>query len=106
MTRSIFVVCIALLLAACGAEKKEKEAMEQMAKPIDCKYAEGDLRALNSERAHTMDQIADGVTSISPVGAVAGLLEGTEGTKIKVATGDYNKAIDKRIADIKSKCGV
>jgi hypothetical protein len=37
---------------------------------------------------------------------VLGIVTGTEGTKIKVATGEYNKAIDKRMAEIKEKCGV
>ncbi len=108
MIRSILVVSMALLLAACATEKrlKEKEAMEQMAMPIDCRFSDGDLRGLKSERAHTMDQIADGISSIVPVGALSGMLTGTEGTKFEVASGDYNDAIDKRIAEIKSKCGV
>jgi hypothetical protein len=47
-----------------------------------------------------------GVTSIYPAGLVLGLLTGTEGTKIQVATGEYNKMIDKKIAQIQSTCGV
>jgi hypothetical protein len=35
-----------------------------------------------------------------------GVASGTEKTKIEVGTGDYNKMIDKRIAEIKEKCGV
>jgi hypothetical protein len=37
---------------------------------------------------------------------VLGIVTGTEGTKFKVATGDYNKALDQRIAEIQSTCGV
>ncbi len=108
MIRSILVVSMALLLAACATERrlKEKEAMEKMAMPIDCRYSEGDLRALNSEKVHTMQQIADGISSIVPVGALAGLMTGTECTKFEVASGDYHDTLDKRIAEIKSKCGV
>ena len=108
MIRSILVVSMALLLAACATEKrlKEKEAMEKMATPIDCRFAEGDLRALNSEKVHTLQQIGDGISAIVPVGALGGMMTGTEGTKFEVASGDYNDAIDKRIAEIKSKCGV
>ncbi len=108
MIRSILVVSMALLLAACATEKrlKEKEAMEQMAMPIDCRFSEGDLRALNSEKVHTLQRIADGISAIVPVGALSGMVTGTESTKFEVATGDYNDAIDRRIAEIKSKCGV
>jgi hypothetical protein len=31
---------------------------------------------------------------------------GTEKEKLKVGTGEYNKMIDKRIAEINEKCGV
>ena len=108
MIRSILVVSMALLLAACATEKrlKEKEAMEQMDRPIDCRFSEGDLRALNSEKVHTLQQIADGISAIVPVGVLGGVMTGTEGTKFAVASGDYNDAIDNRIAEIKSKCGV
>lgn len=47
-----------------------------------------------------------GVTAIVPAGLVIGLVTLTEGTKIEVATGEYNKMIDARIAEIKSTCGV
>jgi hypothetical protein len=35
-----------------------------------------------------------------------GVVTGTEKEKLKVSVGDYNKMIDKRIAEIKEKCGV
>jgi NADPH-dependent curcumin reductase CurA len=37
---------------------------------------------------------------------VVGLVTGTEKTKLEVGTGDYNKMIDKRIAEIKKTCGI
>ena len=38
---------------------------------------------------------------IVPAGIVVGLVTGTTGTKYRVATREYNKKIDERIADIK-----
>jgi hypothetical protein len=35
-----------------------------------------------------------------------GVVTGTEKTKAKVAIGGYNDMIDKRIAEIKEKCGI
>jgi hypothetical protein len=34
-----------------------------------------------------------------------GLLMGTEGTKLQVATGEYNQKIQDKIDDIRSRCG-
>jgi hypothetical protein len=47
-----------------------------------------------------------GVTSILPIGLVVNTLKGTEGKDMEMATGDYNKNIDKSIAAIKKKCGL
>jgi hypothetical protein len=108
MKKIALMICItfifAVLFAACASDYKKGE--QELKQPINCATAEGDIRSLQHEKAHVADQVALGVTSIVPVGLVAGVATGTEGTKVKVATGDYNKMIDKKIAEIKQKCGV
>lgn len=74
--------------------------------PIDCSTAQGDLRLLQHEKANVAERVAEGIEAIYPASLVTGLLTGTEGTKIKVATGEYDKAIDERIAQIKATCGI
>jgi len=74
--------------------------------PVNCATAEGDIRVLRGEKAHVAERVAQGVTAIYPAGLVVGLLTGTEGTKIRVATGEYNKKLDAKIAEIQSTCGV
>jgi len=37
---------------------------------------------------------------------VAHVAGGTEGDEAKVASGEYNKMIDKKIAEIKQQCGM
>ena len=68
--------------------------------------SEGDIRMLPSEKAHVTDQIAAGVTAIVPASAVMSVASGQEGEKLKVGTGDYNRRIDARIAEIKQECGL
>jgi len=102
----VMAVLICLAFSVPGYAMKEKEVLEGMKQPINCSTAEGDIRVLESEKDHVARQILDGVTAIVPAGAVLGILMGTESTKLKVATGDYNKMIDKRIAEIKSECGL
>ena len=105
MNKVILLGCIVTLLPACGAFKAKKVEKE-MKQPINCAHAEGDIRVLQSEKAHVASEIANGVTAIIPASLVIGLVTLTEGEKIRIATGEYNKAIDKRISEIKSQCGV
>ena len=102
----VMAVLICLAFSVTGYATDEKKVMEEMKQPINCATAEGDIRVLESEKAHVAKQIIDGVTAIFPAGAVLGILMGKEKTKLEVATGDYNKMIEKRIAEIKSECGL
>ena len=98
-----FAVCAAVtMMAACSPISKE--AKEELAQPVNCATAEGDLRVLEKEKAHAGNQALAGVTAVAPAGLVLGILTGTEGDKIKVATGEYNKQIEAKIAEIKKAC--
>jgi hypothetical protein len=101
----IMVICLMISLVACAA-KKQKKVEQEMKQPINCATAEGDIRVLKSEKAHVGQQIAEGVTSITPPGFVLGVVTGTEKEKVKVGVGEYNRMIDQRIAEIKETCGV
>ena len=96
MKKALLIVLSIVLVAACAPITKQEK--QELAKPIDCRTAEGDIRVLQSEKAHVAQQIANGVTAIVPAGLVIGLVTGTESDKIKVATGDYNNMIDQKIA--------
>ena len=100
-----FLGCALLFLGACKGEEYKKNVKE-LQQPINCATAEGDIRLLQHEKSHVSDQMAAGVTSIVPAAAVVGLITGTEGEKLKIASGDYNRRIDARIAEIKQECGV
>jgi len=99
------IVVLAVFCSGCAFQYKKDEAAAKNA-PVNCATADGDIRVLQSEKAHVASQIAMGVTAIYPASLVVGLLTGTEGTKIQVATGEYNKALDAKIAEIKSTCGL
>ena len=97
-------VCLVALLSGCAYGFKENE--KAMKQPVNCATAQGDLRTLQHEKANLAQEVAMGVTMIYPAGLVIGIVTGTEGTKYQVATGEYNKMIDARTAEIKSTCGV
>lgn len=100
----LLAVCLTVSVVSCAS--KYKKAEKDAKKPVNCATAEADIRVLKSEKAHASDQLAAGVTAIVPIGLVAGVVTGTEGTKAKVATGEYNKMLDEKIAEIKRECGI
>ena len=51
-------------------------------------------------------QLVSGATAIAPAGLALGIVTGTEGDKLEVATGNYNTQIDRKIAEIKAGCGL
>jgi hypothetical protein len=102
MKRILLTVMVVVLMSACAPITKQEK--QELAKPVNCATAEGDLRMLQSEKASVGKMIADGVTAVVPVGAVIGIVTLTEVDKFKVATGDYNDMIDKKIAEIKAQC--
>jgi hypothetical protein len=97
-----------LLCFPTGCAMQQKQVSQDLDRPgrIDCRTADGDLRVLQSEKAHVGQRLVEGATAIYPADAVMGILAETEGTKLQVATGDYNDKIDARMAEIKSKCGI
>jgi hypothetical protein len=107
MSQRIFVAILGILLVS-GCAMHQKKVMHTLENPapVNCATAEGDIRVLESEKTHVAGQIIEGVTSLTPAGAILGILTLTETTKWKVAVGEYNKMLDKRIAEIKSECGL
>jgi hypothetical protein len=95
-------------IAVVGCAFQQKNVEKELASPaqVNCATADGDLRLLQHEKANVAERLAEGVTSIYPASFVVGVVSGTEGTKLKVATGQYNKKIDARIAEIKETCGI
>jgi len=104
---SVTLISILALTSAggCASEQKKVEKELTSPDPVNCATAQGDIRVLQHEKANLAERVVEGVTALYPASAVLGLVAGVEGTKLKVATGDYNKAIDDRIALIKQKCG-
>jgi hypothetical protein len=104
MKKLLLTILALVLVAACAPITQQEK--QELAKPVNCATAEGDLRMLQSEKTNVAQQIANGVTAIVPAGAIIGIVSGTEGDKFKVATGDYNNMIDQKIAEIKQKCNI
>ncbi len=104
VVNTISAVCILISVAGCAGNQKRVE--QEMKQHINCAHAEGTIRALQHEKAHTGDQIVAGVQAIVPACLVIGIVTGTVCTNVRVATGEYNKMIDERLAEIRRTCGI
>jgi hypothetical protein len=105
MGTGLFAIGLAAMLGGCAMQEK-KNAQAAQAMPVNCPTAEGDIRVLQGEKASTAAKIGNGVSMVVPIGLVVGVVTGTEKTKYQVSTGEYNKMIDTKIAEIKTTCGV
>jgi hypothetical protein len=96
------------LLVGCSAQAPAPQADVQanLAKPIDCATAMADIKTLTSEKARTSQEIEDGASSIIPIGAVAHMFGGSEKDSLEIGTGEYNKKLDAKIAEIKQQCNL
>jgi len=93
-------------LGGCAMQQKEAMKEASTSHPVDCRTAEGDIRVLQNEKAFLVERAAEGFTAVTPAGAIAGVVMGTELTKVEVALGVYNAKLDERIAQIKAVCGL
>ena len=59
---------------------------------------------MNAEKSHTADQIVAGIGAITPIGLFAHAVKGDSKKNAKIASGDYNKMLDEKIAKIKKQC--
>jgi hypothetical protein len=96
------------LLAGCASQAPapEKQVKASLAQSIDCSTAQADIKTLTSEKARTTQEIENGVSSIIPIGAVAHLLGGSETESLEIGTGEYNRKLDAKIAEIKKQCDI
>ncbi len=106
MKGTVVAFSICALAVGAGCSPISKTAKEELAQPVNCATARGDIRILENEKAHVAEQVANGVTAVMPAGAVLGIVTGTEGDKLEVGTGEYDRKIDRKIAEIRRVCGL
>jgi hypothetical protein len=108
--KKLAVVAGLVLLSACGSPVSQ-DSRDLQAKPINCADAKEDIKALEAEKASVLKRMGAGAQFVIPVAVVVNIFQegsGNDAVKDKnsVASGEYNKALDAKIAEIKSTCNV
>jgi hypothetical protein len=100
---------LALLATACAPQSDDRSMAQSGAQSgqINCATAEADIRVLESEKTHAMNQLEGGGTTIVPSGLV---------TEPEFQSGDiqdggvdatqYHEYLDDRIQQIRTTCGL
>lgn len=110
----------AAFLVGCESMNMAEERDEGLMAPVNCATAQGDLRVLEGEKKHVMEQKAAGASTVWPSSAAFGggpaggvTEEGVnteevaqEQSNIQVQIDDYEQAVNEKIAKIKSACGL
>ncbi len=104
MKKCVLVVLFGILLVGCVEREKKIAHYLDNPPPVNCAKADHHLRVLEKEKKSVGERTLSGVTAITPIGLVSGILTGTESTKIEIATGEYNDMLDTRIAQIMREC--
>jgi hypothetical protein len=100
------LLAVALVCWVAGCQAIPKEAKIELAKPVDCSTAQQDIAILEKEHASVAKMFLDGVTAVTPYGAVLSILTLQEKDKLEVAIGEYNHKLKRKIEEIKTTCGL
>jgi starvation-inducible outer membrane lipoprotein len=100
------LLAVALVVSLAGCQAIPKEAKIELAKPVDCSTAEQDIAILEKEHASVAKMFLDGVTAVTPYGAVISILTLQEKDKLEIAIGEYNHKLKRKIEEIKTTCGL
>ena len=104
-TKTLLIPCAMLLIAGCAATIPEEEK-QTLAKPVDCTTASQDIAALEQQKATPGEEALSAARTVLPAAAVVGAARGELKDRASVASGDYNREIEAKIALIKTTCGL
>lgn len=102
LTASLFAIAAVWLTAGCA--QKYKKVEDSFAEPINCSTAWADIQWLQSNKVDKATEAAEGAKFALPTTIIVGSITGTAGAQYEVGTGEYNRKIDERIANIKETC--
>ena len=95
---------MAAVILAAGCAQKYKKVEDSFAQPINCSTARADIQWLQSNKVDKATEAVEGAKFALPTTIIVGAITGTGGAQYEVGTGEYNRKIDERIANIKETC--
>ena len=91
-------VCMCLVLGACATPMAMRDI--EAVKP-SCARIDKQIAKLKREKAQNDQRLLAGIQSVAPALAVLNLIGGTYGTNVSIATGEWARAIDRKMAELR-----
>lgn len=99
------VLAAAVLLSACAAPMRMREIEAVSA---HCGNVSHQIKMLEDEKAKNDNRLLAGIQSVAPAGIAFNIVRGTFGRNVMIATGEWARAIDIKLAELQRKraaCG-
>ena len=97
-------VCLALaaalLVSACAAPMRMREIEAVSA---NCGNVTQQITMLEEEKAKNDNRLLAGIQSVAPAGIAFNIVRGTYGRNVMIATGEWAKAIDAKLVQLRAK---
>lgn len=97
------LIMVLIILSSCASRPTTKEIHATVP---NCQNAQEQVKMLHEEMVTTQRRALAGVTSVVPSLAALTLIAGQYPTNFAIATGEYEKALDKKINEIEQTCGL
>ena len=96
--RLLLLLGVSLLFAGCAAPMTMGEI--RAVKP-NCAHIDKQIATLEREKAQNDQRILAGVQSVAPALAALNIIGGTYGTNVSIATGNWARAIDSKLVELR-----
>jgi uncharacterized lipoprotein YmbA len=92
------LMAVGLLLTGCATPMTMREI--HAVKP-NCARIDRQIAALEKEKRENDQRLLAGIQSVAPALAAINIVAGTYGRNVAIATGDWAKAIDRKLAELR-----
>jgi uncharacterized lipoprotein YmbA len=92
------LMAVGLLLAGCATPMTMREI--HAVKP-NCARIDRQIAALEKEKRENDQRLLAGIQSVAPALAAINIVAGTYGRNVAIATGDWAKVIDRKLAELR-----
>lgn len=101
MRSAVVVLCgVGIIVTACAAPMRMREIEAVRA---NCGNVNRQIAMLEEEKRKNDNRLLAGIQSVAPALAAFNLVRGTYGRNVMIATGEWAKAIDARLVQLRRK---
>lgn len=98
------LVLVGLVLGCATASHDERASL--LAEPVNCETAQEDVAALQAAMPSRGERAKSAVQSVTPVGALSGVVRGSYRDRAAVLTGRTEEELAARIKEIQAQCAL